>query len=151
MGAYSLGGLVARIGNVGTRVLRVLFVEVPILGAVLLAAAGFAVGWLLRYQWIEPIALGILCKEGLVAPWWCGPRTALIVAVQALPGRALVPVLAAGLWAIRDERLARHFGLAVLFLAGMGLILYNTGPAVVALVVAGLRLIRLEKRLAGGA
>jgi hypothetical protein len=130
--------------------MRVLFAEVPILGAVLLAAAGFAVGWVLRYQLIEPVALGILCKESLAAPWWCGPRTALIVSVQSLPGRALVVVLAGLLWAIRDEQKARVFGHVVLFLAGVGLVLFNSGAAVVALVIVALRLIRLERPVLRG-
>ena len=127
------------------RVTRVLFVEVPILGALLLAAAGFAVGWLLRYQWIEPVAIGILCDEAANAPLWCGSRTGLIVSAQSAPGRTLVAGLAALLWLVRGETAARRFGLFVLFLAGFGLIFYNAGPAVIALVVAGLRLIRLEK------
>lgn len=128
------------------RVMRVLFAEVPILGALLLAAAGYAIGWVLRYEWIEPVALGILCKEGLTVPWWCGPRTALIVSVQALPGRAVVLVLSLLLWRVRGETAARWFGFAVMFLAGAHLILFNAGPSVVALVIAGLRLIRLERR-----
>ena len=32
------------------RAMRVLFTEAPILGAVLLAAAGYGVGWVLRYE-----------------------------------------------------------------------------------------------------
>lgn len=129
------------------RVTRVMFVEVPILGALLLAAVGFAVGWVLRYQWIEPVAIGILCDEAANAPLWCGPRTALIVSAQSGPGRALVAGLAALLWLVRGDA-ARRLGFLVLFLAGFGLIFYNTGPAVIALVMGGLRLIRLEKAAA---
>jgi len=127
------------------RVTRVLFVEVPILGALLVAVTGFAVGWVLRYQWIEPVAIGVLCDEAANAPLWCGPRSALIVSAQSGPGRVFVAGLAALLWLVRGEAAARRLGLFVLFLAGFGLIFYNTGPAVIALVIAGLRLIRLEK------
>ncbi|WP_316975559.1 hypothetical protein [Shumkonia mesophila] len=127
------------------RVMRVLFVEAPILGALVLAAIGFAVGLVLRYEWIEPVAIGILCDESAKAPLWCGPRTALVVSAQSLPGRAVVVGLAFLLWLVRNETAARNFGFAILFLAGMGLIFYNTGAAVVAFCVAGLRLVRLEK------
>lgn len=127
------------------RILRVLFVEVPILGGLLLAAAGFAVGWGVRYQWIEPTAIGILCDEGLAAPWWCGPRTALIAAIQSWPGRVLAPMLAVLPWLVRRRAAARRLGLLALFVVGAGLVLYNAGPAVIALVPAGLGLIRLEQ------
>jgi len=127
------------------RTMRILFVEVPILGGLVLAAAGFAAGWGVRHLWIEPTAIGILCDEGLAQPWWCAPRAALIAAVQAWPGRALAPALAVLPWLARGQAAARRLGLLALLVAGTGLVLYNAGPAVVALVAAGLRLIRLEK------
>jgi hypothetical protein len=127
------------------RVMRVLFVEVPILGALLLAAIGFAVALVLRYELVEPVSIGILCDEAANAPLWCGPRRGLIVSAQSMPGRVLMPALACLLWLVRSEVTARRLGLLVLFLAGFGLVFYNTGLAVVALVIGSLRLIRLEK------
>ncbi len=132
--------------DVVSRSIRVMFAEVPILGGVLLATAGFVAGWLLRYQFIEPTAIGILCDEGGIdAPSWCDLRTSLIVTVQTLPGRVFVPVLAVLPWLVGNRTIARGLGLAALFFAGAGLILYNAGLAVVGVVVAGLRLIRLGK------
>ncbi len=104
-----------------TMTTRRLFIEVPILGAVMVAALAFALGYVLRYVVIEPDIRGIVCNETADPPLWCGPRQALIMAVQTLPGRWLTVALAVAAWA-GDGGWAR-WGSLVAAVLGMVLIL----------------------------
>lgn len=134
-----------------SKTFRILFAEVPILGGVLLAAGAFALGWVLRYQVIEPVEIGIACEEAANPAWWCGGRTALIVAMRWIFGYYLVLALAALAWMSPGRRWRSGFSLAALGLSGLGLVLYNAGPSVLACVATVLGLIRLEKQPAGEA
>lgn len=196
-----------------TRLTRQMFIDVPILGAVVLAAVAFAVGYVLRYVVIEPDIRGIMCNETVDPPLWCGPRQWLIVIVQTNAGRWLTVGLAAAAWTGTGRwvrwgsvaalaaglaltihyaasapaaplspsaasahtgwaavigsgplllalavpiavtswlgggylHLARWFALAAMATGGLGTVLYNAGPGVVSLALAGLRLIGFER------
>ena len=101
-------------------------------GAVILAVA-FAT----RYLWIEPSAMGLACAA-VPPPWWCAPRTAIIL-VHQYNGWGLA-ALAGGLSTLLFRwRWAAVIGLG----AGlMGLVLYNTGLAAVGVLFTLLRLLR---------
>ena len=116
---------------------RGLFHAARPLGGVLLAvvAAVAAVG--VRYRFIEPEALGAACEGG--GPWWCGPRTLLIVATELGAfgmlafAAALAAVIAGGRWHAYPAHVA-------LLVGGAGLILYNATFSGVAVVLALLTL-----------
>ncbi len=53
---------------------------------VAVAAGAAALAAVLRYQFIEPQALGVACGSS-APPWWCAPREALILAFyHQVPG-----------------------------------------------------------------
>jgi hypothetical protein len=105
-----------------TRTSRLVFVDVPILGAVVVAALAFALGYVLRYVVIEPDIRGIVCNETADPPLWCGPRQLLIVVVQTLPGRWLTVALAAAAW-VGGGRWAR-WGSLVALVIGIALAIH---------------------------
>lgn len=146
------------------RTLRVLFYEIPILGGLLLGAAGFGLGYLARYAFIEPDVLGIICGESVQPPLWCAPRKLLILSTgtplplppdflgslaplgRHIPSVVSMVVLASAVlaWLLSGRR-ALRMALLTLALSGLGLILYNASAAVLALTVAAVRLIRMER------
>lgn len=101
------------------------------LGGVLLAIAAAVAASGVRYRFIEPETLGAACVGG--GPWWCAPRTLLIVATELGAfgmlafATALATLLVGGRW-------HAYLAHAALLVGGAGLILYNatlSGPAVV--------------------
>lgn len=101
---------------------------------VALAALGAAAGDLIRHELIEPVARAAACTEP-APPWWCPIRTGLRIAAQnhVISGLAIAAAVSALLLPGRRASLAL-FAAAVL--GGMGLYLYSTGGAAVALVIA---------------
>jgi len=101
----------------------------------ILGGAALALALVMRFLWIEPSSVGLACAP-LPPPWWCTPRTGVIL-VHQWNGWGLT-ALGAGLLAL----LFRWYPLALLALvAGLfGLVLYNAGLAAVGLL-AGLMLI----------
>ena len=125
--------------------LKALFGPARPLGGTLLAVLCALLGLVLRYDLIEPTAIGALCDTG-GGPWWCGPRTALIV-VTEVDGLGWLALVLAGLALAQRRRgsVAAHFAMAV---GGAGLILYNATLSAVAVVVAALYLAWLRQRAA---
>jgi hypothetical protein len=102
------------------------------LGAVVLAFAAAVAGYALRYSFIEPEALGAACFGG--GPWWCAPRTALILATEqnGFGWLSLLLAIAAVVWS-RWTNPAAH---AAVVIGGAGLILYNASMSAIAVVIA---------------
>jgi hypothetical protein len=104
----------------------------------LLALAGLASALYLRYGLIQSTPIGLSCLEPATAPWYCGPREAL-VQFNMMAGWSIAALLAGGLALVSRWRLAIAAGL----LAGsMGLVLYNAGPAGMGLVLSLASLLR---------
>lgn len=115
------------------RLMHALFRSGRPLGGVILALVAGIVATRLRYDFIEPEALGAACQSATA--WWCAPRTALIVATQwNLFGILALAAAVAGLLPmLRANVLLAHIALAI---AGAGMVLYNASYCAVALVLA---------------
>lgn len=117
--------------------------EARALGGVLLCAASFGLGYWIRYDFVEPEAMGAACERG--NPWWCPLRTGFIMFTE-LNGFGWLALLLAlgGLLALirRSPGVARLLAVVALIAAGFGMILYNNTMAVPAAVIALLCLIR---------
>ena len=104
-----------------------------------LVLGGVALGLALvtRFVWIESTEIGLACAA-VPPPWWCGPRTAIIL-VHQYDAWGLA-ALGAGLLAL----VFRWYPLALLALVTglFGLVLYNAGLAAVGLLAALLLIIR---------
>lgn len=111
--------------------------------AVLIAVAGGWLGDWTRHELIEPVARAAACVE-TPAPWWCLLRDGLRVAAQnyVIAGTAVVAALASLLYRGRGAVTA----LAVaMFLGGMGIYLYSTSIAAIAVTLALLRAASLDR------
>ena len=93
---------------------------------------GRSPGYLLRYRFIEPEALGAACAY--IGPWWCDPRARLIYATEHNLFGWLS--LACAAYAIVIERYTSYAAHAALLIGGAGLILYNATVSAVAVVLA---------------
>jgi hypothetical protein len=100
-------------------------------------ALALVLGWLLRYQVIEPRSMGQMCG-GIGTPWWCPLRTGLIKAHEWYVYGGVAILCAAMAWWRNDARWA----VAGFACAGVGLVVYNTELAAVGLLLALLKLIR---------
>ncbi len=112
-------------------------------GGLLACALSFGAGYLIRYGFVEPEAMGAACERG--DPWWCPLRTGFIMFTQwngfGWLALALAVLAAAGL--IRGSAgAARWIALAALVTAGLGMILYNNTMSVPAAILALICLIR---------
>ncbi|CAK0743979.1 conserved membrane hypothetical protein [Gammaproteobacteria bacterium] len=105
---------------------------------IFLATITSLTGYVLRYSFIEPDVNGAICEVN--GPWWCPPRTALIVATEwkIIGGLALALALVAVLMVLRDGRQMEKVAMAAMAIGGAGLLLYNATLAAVAVVLAGL-------------
>ena len=104
------------------------------------AVGVMALAVLVRFQLIEPQAIGIACSAP-GAPWWCLPREALVLPFHfGVPGvialaLAVVGFLLEGPW-------ARRLAWIVMPVAAAGLILYNATWSAPAIVLALLTIVR---------
>jgi hypothetical protein len=107
---------------------------------VAVAAGAAALAAVLRYQFIEPQALGVACGSS-APPWWCAPREALILAFyHQVPGML---ALGAGVVAFLGEgRWATWLGRVAMAVAAMGLFLYNATWAAPALLLTLMATVR---------
>ena len=106
----------------------------PLPGVVLAAALSVA-GYVVRYVYVEPERFGIACEKD--GPWWCLPRTALIIFTQWNGFGQLALFLAAvagGVW-LRGRNPV-PLAMMALGVGGAGLFLYNTTLSSLAVVVA---------------
>ena len=115
------------------------------LGVLVLA---WAVGWYGRYHLIEPEELYRTCLAE-ARPWWCAVRQQLIgatFAVRGIYGWVSLGAAAAG-WLL-EGRIVVPCVLIALGAGGLGLELYSTGTAALGVLLALLRLSRLDEILA---
>jgi len=116
----------------------------PALVAVILAAIFAGTGYFLRYSWVEPEAIGNMCKSA-EAVWWCPARTALIVTTE-WNGLGYAPTALAILSLFVGRRTAVPLALTAMAIGGMGLVLYNATEAGPGMILALLRLAWIERR-----
>ena len=107
------------------------------IAALLVGALALGIALVARYHWIEPSSMGLACAA-LPPPWWCAPRTAVIL-IHQWNGWGLA-ALAAGIAAL----IFRLYPLALIGLAAglCGVVLYNAGLAAVGLVASLLFILR---------
>ena len=99
-------------------------------------------GWVVRYLWIEPAEMGAACERANL--WWCPLRLSFIYFHQAY-GMAWGALALAGLAVVLPRRAAPPAVIAAMVVAGLGLVLYNTAGAAVALVIALVRAAWLDR------
>jgi hypothetical protein len=99
-------------------------------------------GWVVRYLWIEPAEMGAACERANL--WWCPLRLNFIYFHQAY-GMAWGALVLAGLAVVLPRRFAPPAVIAAMIVAGLGLVLYNTAGAAVALVIALVRAAWLDR------
>lgn len=114
----------------------------PTLTAVILAVLFAGIGYILRYGWVEPEAIGNMCKSA-AAVWWCPARTAMIVATE-WNGLGYAATALAVLSLFLAPRGAVKAAFAAMAIGGAALILYNATEAGPGLVLALLRLAWIE-------
>lgn len=124
--------------------LSTLRAKAPILPALLLAVAAVGLAWVIRYQLVEPEKWGTACEMANQALWWCPPRTAFIVFTRG-HGFGISALVLAILTLAVSGRHAYRFVLATMLVGGCGLLLYDTAFSATAVLLAGLRAIRLER------
>lgn len=115
----------------------------PALTAVILTVVFAGIGYFLRYSWVEPEAIGNMCKSA-AAVWWCPARTALIVTTE-WNGLGYAATLLAILSLFAARRRSMSLAIAAMAVGGMGLVLYNATEAGPGLILALLRLAWLER------
>lgn len=115
----------------------------PALTAVILTVVFAGIGYFLRYSWVEPEAIGNMCKSA-EAVWWCPARTALIV-ITEWNGLGYAATLLAVLALITPRRLSAPIAIVAMAIGGMALVLYNATEAGPGLILALLRLAWLER------
>lgn len=105
--------------------------------ALLWAALGIGFGLAYRYLVVQQHWIGHLCDPGN-GPWWCGPRTGLILFFQ-YSGFGILAVLAGAYALWRGQGWAIYTALCA---GGAGLVLYNAETAGIGFVtglIAALR------------
>ena len=124
----------------GARVLSAMRVDRGLAGFLAVAAGAAAVAAVLRYQFIEPQALGVACGSS-TPPWWCVPREALILAFyHQVPG--VLALAGAAIAFLGEGRWATWLGRVAMVLAAMGLLLYNVTWAAPALLLTLMATVR---------
>lgn len=112
-------------------------------GGLLVCALSFVAGYVIRYQFVEPEAMGAACERG--DPWWCPLRTGFIMFTE-MNGfgwlSLLLAVVAVVLLARGGARGARWIAVIAMIAAGLGMILYNNTMSVPAAILALICLIR---------
>ena len=104
------------------------------------AAAVVALAMVVRFQLIEPQAIGIACSAP-GAPWWCVPREALVLPFHfGVPGVIALALAVAGFFL--DGAWARRLGWIAMPIAAAGLVLYNASWSAPAIVLALLTIVR---------
>ena len=112
-------------------------------GGVLVCALSFVAGYFIRYQFVEPEAMGAACERG--NPWWCPLRTGFIMFTEwggfGWLSMALAVIAVVAL-ARRGVAAARWIAIIALVAAGLGMILYNNTMSTPAAILALICLIR---------
>lgn len=104
------------------------------------AVGVMALAVLVRFQLIEPQAIGIACSAP-GAPWWCLPREALVLPFHfGVPGVIALALAVVGFFL--EGPWARRLAWIVMPVAAAGLILYNATWSAPAIVLALLTIVR---------
>jgi hypothetical protein len=107
------------------------------------AAAVMALAVVVRFQVIEPQAIGVACSAP-GAPWWCLPREALVLPFHfGVPG--VLALVAAVVGFFVDGPWARRLAWVAMPIAAAGLVLYNATWSAPAIVLALLTLVRRDR------
>ncbi len=112
-------------------------------GGLLVCALSFVAGYFIRYQFVEPEAMGAACERG--DPWWCPLRTGFIMFTEWNGFgwlSLLLAVLAVAVLARGGAKSARWIATIAMIAAGLGMILYNNTMSVPAAILALICLIR---------
>lgn len=120
---------------------------VPAVAALVLGAISYGIAWIARYAWVEPEALGTLCRTA-DAPLWCYARTGLI-RITEVGGLGLASIVLAVAGFVARRGWAYGLTMAAMVAGGAGLILYNTTFAALGVLIAILRTSRLGRSNAG--
>jgi hypothetical protein len=108
-----------------------LWIAVP--GVLLTLAAAMA----LRYQVMEPSAVGLMCDAGS-GPWWCSLRALFI----GLFGSGMIGLVSLGTAIFAHLFDRRGLALIALLAGAAGLVLYNADAAAAGTVIGLLRAVR---------
>jgi hypothetical protein len=112
------------------------------------AAAVVVLALVVRFQLIEPQAIGIACSAA-GAPWWCLPREALVLPFHfGVPGVFAFALAAAAFFV--DGPWGRRLAWVAMPIAAAGLILYNATWSAPAIVLALLTVVRRDHSVRGG-
>jgi hypothetical protein len=104
------------------------------------AVGVMALAVLVRFQLIEPQAIGIACSAP-GAPWWCLPREALVLPFHfGVPGVIALALAVVGCFL--EGPWARRLAWIAMPVAAAGLILYNATWSAPAIVLALLTIVR---------
>ncbi|MGE0667907.1 MAG: hypothetical protein AB7O49_15230 [Sphingomonadales bacterium] len=123
--------------------LAALWGDARAVGGLIACAASFGAGYVIRYEFVEPEAMGAACERG--NPWWCPLRTGFIMFTEwggfgwLSMALAVVAVIAL---ARRSVAASRWIAVIALVAAGLGMILYNNTMSVPAAILALICLIR---------
>jgi hypothetical protein len=109
-----------------------------------LAAVFAGIGYVLRYAFVEPEAIGNMCKSAAAA-WWCPIRTGFIVTTE-WNGLGYAATALAVVALVSAPRPAVPLAFVAMAIGGAGLILYNATEAGPGLILALLRLAWIESR-----
>lgn len=107
------------------------------------AAVVAALAAVLRFQLIEPQAIGILCS-GAGAPWWCLPREAVVLAFHFEVMGALALALGVAAFFVEGP-LGTRLAWITLPFAAAGLVLYNATWAAPAILLGLLGVVRAPR------
>ena len=106
------------------------------------AAGVIALAVMVRFQLIEPQAIGIACSAP-GAPWWCLPREVLVLPFHfGVPGAAAFALAVVGFFL--GAPWGRRLAWVAMPVAAAGLILYNATWSGAAIVLALLTVARRE-------
>lgn len=112
-------------------------------GGLIVCALSFVGGYVIRYNFVEPEAMGAACERG--NPWWCPLRTGFIMFTE-MGGfgwlSLLLAVIAIAVLAKGGVKGARWIAVMAMIAAGLGMILYNNTMSVPAAILALICLIR---------
>ena len=125
--------------NTGTRILRL-----PIVAGLVVLAVSCETGLFARYRIIEPDHIYAICLPE-ARPGWCAPRDTLIYITYTFRfGYAAAAAALLACWF--RARAAWWCAMLALLSGGIGLYLYQTGWSAAGVLLALLRLMRLERR-----
>lgn len=105
--------------------------------AILLVLLTVAAAMGLRYQVVEPAAVGLLCDPG-TGPWWCALRAVAI----GLFGSGLIGLASVVSGVLAHVLDRRWLALVALVAGAVGLVLYNADAAAAGFVIGLLRAVR---------